>query len=627
MIQKVCLLTLALCWMVMVCAERSPILIIDFGTSNTRMGIYSDEVFEIIPNSHGQYMFPSCVAVTKDYGLLVGLDTMDAASSNNVICGMKRLIGRTGDDPIMQDAIKHYPFQVAEGNKSLPIIKINSDRGLRDISIDEITAFYLRHLREMASTYLGQNVTRVVLTIPDHFTDLQRQAIRHAATLAGLDVLVLLSEPVAAAMAYPYEEINNVNKEQTHLVIHQGTSSLGVFVLFLDYGVVSVVAGHTDPYLGGEVLNKRVMDLLLKTIQDANGGKDILWGGNTRKKLQTEIEKAKLQLSSLDHVIIEVPDLMDGHSFYYNLSRTEFEEINMGLFGKVVSVISDVLRNADMRPDEIDDIIMVGGSTKVPKIQEMVKMFFSQQKELLLSVDPELAILYGSKNRAAYIEKYDDIEPYLDVTRLALGIQTNGGLMSPVIPKFTIIPIPKKHQIFSTATDDQEAVTIQIYEGERPFCLNNKLLGQFDVPIIERSARGVPKITVTFEVDVNYILTVSAQDLNGSHVVSVVIGKIDENSENTKERIREAEKKAEEDKRTKELVETRLCLEQRMYTMRRRLNELGQVNEETDQDSEAGECTGAFNLLEGPTYLPDLGDFEKLDHIQEEQILKDKEEL
>merc|ERR1712107_488106 len=384
---------------------------------------------------------------------------------------------------------------------------VETSQGEKTFAAEEISAMVLTKMKETAEAYLGKKVTHAVVTVPAYFNDAQRQATKDAGAIAGLTVMRIINEPTAAAIAYGMDKKEG---EKNVLVFDLGGGTFDVSLLTIDNGVFEVVATNGDTHLGGEDFDQRVMDHFIKLFKKKTG-KDLRKDDRAVQKLRREVEKAKRALSSAHTTKVEVEALFEGQDFSETLTRAKFEELNMDLFRSTMKPVKKVLEDGSMSKKEVDEIILVGGSTRIPKVQQLIKEFFNG-KEPSKGVNPDEAVAFGAAVQACILSGADCGDKgvvLLDVNPLSMGIETVGGVMSTIISRNTVVPT-KKQQIFGTAADNQESVTIKVYEGERPMTKDNHLLGSFDLSGIPPAARGVPQIEVTFEIDENSILTVTA---------------------------------------------------------------------------------------------------------------------
>merc|ERR1712062_906111 len=428
-------------------------------------------------------------------------------------------------------------------------------------------------------------VTHAVVTVPAYFNDAQRQATKDAGAIAGLTVMRIINEPTAAAIAYGMDKKEG---EKNVLVFDLGGGTFDVSLLTIDNGVFEVVATNGDTHLGGEDFDARVMDYFIKVFKKKSGH-DIRKDDRAIQKLRREVEKAKRALSTAHQTKLEIESLYDGQDFSETLTRAKFEELNMDLFRSTLKPVKKVLEDADMSKKDIDEIVLVGGSTRIPKVSQLVKEFFNG-KEPSRGVNPDEAVAYGAAVQACILSGGScgasaDQMVLLDVNPLSFGIETVGGVMSKIIERNTVIPT-KKTQIFSTAADNQETVTIKVYEGERPMTKDNHLLGSFDLTGIPPAARGVPQIEVSFQVDANGILQVSAKDKGTAKENSITITNNDNRltPEEIDAMLKEAEKFAEEDKLVKERTEAKNGLENYAYSLKKQLGDNEQLGEKVSED-------------------------------------------
>lgn len=551
--------------------DMGTVIGIDLGTTYSCVGVYKNGRVEIIPNDQGNRITPSYVAFTAENERLIGDAAKNQLTTNpeNTVFDVKRLIGRTWDDKAVQHDIQFYPFTVVERNNK-PHVQVVVDGQTKTFAAEEISGMVLSKMREIAETYLRKKITHAVVTVPAYFNDAQRQATKDAGTISGMNVVRIINEPTAAAIAYGLDKKEG---EKNILVFDLGGGTFDVTLLTIDNGVFEVLATNGDTHLGGEDFDQRVMDYFIKLYKKKTG-KDIRSDNRAVQKLRREVEKAKRALSSAHTARIEIEAFFEGEDFSETLTRAKFEELNMDLFRSTTRPVQRVLEDSDLRKDQVHEIVLVGGSTRIPKVQQLVRELFDG-KEPNTGVNPDEAVAYGAAVQAGVIggEEAGDMV-LLDVCPLTLGIETVGGVMTKLIPRNTVIPT-KKSQIFSTAADNQPTVTIQVFEGERPMTKDNHFLGKFDLTGIPAAPRGVPQIEVTFEIDVNGILKVTAEDKGTGNKEKIVI-KNDQNRlspEDIERMVNDAEKYADEDRKVKERVEAKNELEGFAYSLKTQLND------------------------------------------------------
>jgi endoplasmic reticulum chaperone BiP len=574
---------------------------------------------EIIANDQGNRITPSYVAFTADGERLIGDAAKNQLTTNpeNTVFDAKRLIGREWNDKNVQRDVKFFPFRVIEKNDK-PHIELQTSKGEQTFTPEEISAMVLGKMKETAEAYLGKKVTHAVVTVPAYFNDAQRSATKDAAVIAGLNVMRIINEPTAAAIAYG---LDKKGKEKTVLVFDLGGGTFDVSLLTIDNGVFEVVSTNGDTHLGGEDFDQRVMDYFMKLYKKKKG-KDIRKDNRAVQKLRREVEKAKRSLSASQQVRIDIESFFDGEDFSETLSRAKFEELNMDLFKSTLKPVKKVLEDASMEKKDVDEIVLVGGSTRIPKIQQLVKDFFNG-KEPSKGINPDEAIAYGAAVQGGVLSGEGDADSIvlLDVCPLTLGIETVGGVFSKLIQRNTVIPT-KKSQIFSTASDQQDMIEFKVFEGERPMTKDNHLLGKFDLNGIPLAPRGVPQIEVTFEIDANGVLKVSAEDKATGNTEKIVITN-DQNRltpEDIERMIKEAEKFAEDDKKLRDRVDARNDLESYAYSLKNQVADEEKLGGKLS-DSEKSKLEKIIN--EKIKWLEDNQDAESKDFEQQYKELEE----